>query len=86
MESTSRNTRGTTRGIVVWALVEKSGKVPVRIVAEYDALVGKNACKLVNQISVQVRSNLSTYNVKNWKNVDAATRNVVLQDIAVNLH
>ena len=52
----------------------------------YDAPVGKNACKLVNQIGVQVRSNLSTYNVKNWKNVDATTRVVVLQSIAVNLH
>ncbi|KAK9997392.1 hypothetical protein SO802_022078 [Lithocarpus litseifolius] len=51
--STSRNTRGTTRGIAVRALVEKGGKLPVRIAAEYDAPVGKNACKLVNQIGVQ---------------------------------
>ena len=40
----------------------------------------------LNQISVQVRSNLSSYNAKNWKNVDVATRDVVLQNIAVNLH
>ncbi|XP_075645578.1 uncharacterized protein LOC142616658 [Castanea sativa] len=80
--SASRNTRGTTRGIAVRALVEKNGKLPVRIAAEYDAPVGKNACKLVNQIGLQVRSNLSSYNVKNWKNVDAATRDVVLQNIA----
>ncbi|KAK9984422.1 hypothetical protein SO802_033947 [Lithocarpus litseifolius] len=80
--STSRNTRGTTRGIAVRTLVEKGGKLPVRIAAEYDAPVGKNACKLVNQIGIQVRSNLSSYNVKNWKSVDAATRDVVLQNIA----
>ena len=60
--------------------------MPVRITAEYDVPVGKNACKLVNQIGVQVRSNLSSYNVKNWKGVDPATRDVVLQSIAVNLH
>ncbi|KAK9996202.1 hypothetical protein SO802_020888 [Lithocarpus litseifolius] len=82
IESTSRNTRGTTPGIAVWALVEKSGKLLVRIAAEYDAPVEKNACKLVNQIGVQARSNLSSYNMKNWKNVDDATRNVVLQNIA----
>ena len=77
---------GTTRGIAVWALVEKSGKLPVRITVEYDARVRKNVCKLVNQIGVQVRSNLSSYNMKNWKNVDAAIRDVMLQNIAVNLH
>lgn len=80
--STSRNTHGTTRDIAVRALVEKSDKLPVCIAAEYDAPVGKNACKLVNQIGVQVRSNLSSYNVKNWKSVDAATRDVMLQNIA----
>ncbi|XP_075657453.1 uncharacterized protein LOC142627469 [Castanea sativa] len=80
--SASRNTHETTRGIAVRALVEKNCKLPVRIAAEYDAPVGKNACKLVNQIGLQVRSNLSSYNVKNWKNVDAATRDVVLQNIA----
>ena len=80
------NTRGTTRGIAVQALVEKSGKLPIRIAVEYDAPVGKNACKLGNQIGVQVRSNLFSYNIKNWKNVDAATRDVVLQNIAVNLY
>ena len=55
------------RVFLVRALVEKSGKLPVRIAAEYDAPVGNNACKLVNQIGVQVRSNLSSYKVKNWK-------------------
>ena len=84
--STSRNTRGTIRGVAVRALVKKSGKLPVRIVAEYDVPIGKNACKLVNQIGIQVRSNLSSYNVKNWKGVNATTRDVVLQSIAVNLH
>ncbi|XP_065622080.1 uncharacterized protein LOC136064359 [Quercus suber] len=79
--STSRNTHGTTHGIAVSALVEKSGKLPVRIAAEYDALAGKNTCKLVNQFGVQVRNNLSSYNVKNWKSVDATTRDVVLQNI-----
>ena len=54
MQSTSKNTRGTTHGIVVWALVKKSGKLPVRIAAKYDTPVGKNVCKLVNQIGVQV--------------------------------
>ena len=58
----------------------------MRIVAKYDVLVGKNACKLVNQIGVKVRSNLSSYSVKNWKSVDAATKDVVLQNIAVNLY
>ena len=72
--------------MAVRALVEKSGKLPVRIAAEYDATVGKNVCKLVNHVGVQVRINLSSYNVKNWKNVDVATRDVVLQNIAVNLH
>ena len=33
-----------------------------------------------------MQSNLSSYNMKNWKNVDAATRDVVFQNIAVNLH
>ncbi|KAL0007047.1 hypothetical protein SO802_008549 [Lithocarpus litseifolius] len=80
--SDSINTRGTTRGIAIWALVEKSGKLPVHITAEYDAPVGKNVCKLVNQIGIQVQNNLSSYNVKNWKNVDAATRDMVLQNIA----
>ena len=74
------------RGIAVWALVEKSGKLPVCIAAEYDALVGKNACKLVNHVGVQVRSNLSSYNMKNRKNVDVATKDVVLQNIVINLH
>ena len=60
------------------ALIEKSGKLPVHIVAEYDAPIEKNACKLVNQIDVQVRSNLSSYNVKNWKSIDVVTRDVVL--------
>ena len=82
----AKNTHGTTRGIAIWALVEKSGKLPVSIAAKYDAPVGKNACKLVNQIGIQVRSNLSSYNVKNWKNVDVATRDVVFQNIEVNLH
>ena len=58
--------------IAVWALVEKSGKLPVRVAVEYDAPVGKNACKLVNHVGVQVRSILPSYNVKNWKNVDVA--------------
>ena len=84
--SASRTTRGATRGIAVRALVEKSGKLPVYIATEYDALVGKNACKLVNHIGVQVRSNLSSYNVKNWKNVDATTRDMVLQNITINLY
>ena len=70
--------------MAIRTLVEKSGKLPVCITAEYDAPVGKNACKLVNQISVQVRSTLPSYNEKNWKSVDAATRDVVLQNIVVN--
>ena len=50
-------------------------------------LLGRmRSCKLANQIGVQVQSNLSNYNVKNWKDVDAATRDVVLQNITVNLH
>jgi len=64
----------------------KSGKLLVCLIAEYDAPVKKNACKLVNQIGVQVQSNLSRYCVKIWKSVDATTRDVVLQNIAVNLH
>ncbi|KAL0005144.1 hypothetical protein SO802_012705 [Lithocarpus litseifolius] len=56
--SASRNIRGTTRGIAVRALIEKSGKLLVCIAAEYDAPVGKNACKLVNQIGVQVYKKL----------------------------
>ena len=58
----------------------------VCIAAEYATTVGKNAYKLVNQIGVQVRSNLSSYNVKNWKSVDVATRDVVFQNIVENLH
>ena len=86
MKSTSRITRGTARGMAVRALIKKSGKLPICITAEYDASVRKNACKFFNQIGIQVQSNLSSYNMKNWKNVDAATRDVVLQNIAVNLH
>ncbi|KAK9995415.1 hypothetical protein SO802_020101 [Lithocarpus litseifolius] len=76
--SNSRNTHGTTYGIAVQALVEKSDKLPVRIVAEYAAPVRENAYKLVNKIGIQVRSNLSSYNVKNWKSVDVAIKDVVL--------
>ena len=68
------------------ALIEKSGKLPVHIAAKYNAPIGKNVCNLVDQIGVQVWSNLSSYNEKNWKNVDAATKDVVLQNITVNLH
>ena len=74
----------------MWKIIElqfqQSGKLPVRIAAEYDAPVGKNVCKLVNHVGVQVQSILSSYNVKNWKNVNAATKDVVLQNIVVNLH
>ena len=70
----------------MWILVEKSGKLSVCIVTEYAAPIRKNACKLANQIGVQVWSNFSSHSVKNWKSVDAATRNVVLQNIVVNLH
>ena len=64
----------------------KSGKLPVRIVPKYATPIRENVCKLVNEIGVQVQSNLSSYNVKNWKSVDAATKDVVLQNVALNLH
>ncbi|KAK9988718.1 hypothetical protein SO802_028957 [Lithocarpus litseifolius] len=41
--STSRNTSGTTSGIAVWALIKKTGKLPVRIATKYVALVGENS-------------------------------------------
>ena len=65
-----------------WGL---AGKLFKRILI-FNQYLLMSYCKLVNHVSVQVRSILPSYEVKNWKNVDVATRDVVLQNIAVNLH
>ena len=50
-------------------------------------MTGVQTCALpIYHVGVQVWSILPSYNVKNWKNVDATTRDVVLQNIAVNLY
>ncbi|KAL0007689.1 hypothetical protein SO802_009191 [Lithocarpus litseifolius] len=51
--STSRRAHGTTRGLGVWGLIEKHGKLLVRIAPEYLAPVRKHASKLACQIGVQ---------------------------------
>ncbi|XP_030964468.1 uncharacterized protein LOC115985692 [Quercus lobata] len=52
LTNTTGSTSRTTRGITVQTFVEKSGKLPIRIATEYNAPVGKNVCKLINQIAV----------------------------------
>ena len=57
--STSRRARGMTRGLGIRGLVEKHGKLSVRIAPEFCDAVVEHAGKLASQIGVQVRMNLS---------------------------
>ena len=61
--STSIRARGMTRGLGVRGLVEKHGKLPVRIAPEFCDPSGEHARKLASQIGVQVCMNLSTVKV-----------------------
>nr|POE86842.1 hypothetical protein CFP56_24839 [Quercus suber] len=55
--STSRRARGMTCGLGVRGLVEKHGKLSVRIATEFCDPIGEHAGKLASQIGVQVRTN-----------------------------
>nr|POE62664.1 hypothetical protein CFP56_23200 [Quercus suber] len=60
--STSRNTHGTTHGIAVSALVEKSGKLPVRIAAEDVVLQN-----IMDQFELEGDSNLGNGPIRTGK-------------------
>ena len=81
--STSRRARGMTRGLGVRGLVEKHGKLPVRIALEFCAPVGEHAWKFASQIGVQARMNLSTMNAYSWKNVGSGEKEAIIQNVAV---
>ncbi|XP_050262395.1 uncharacterized protein LOC126706863 isoform X6 [Quercus robur] len=80
--STSRRSRGMTRGLGVRGLLEKHGKLPVRIAPEFCAPVGEHTGKLVSQIGVHVRTNLSTMNAYSWKNVGSGEKEAIIQNVA----
>ena len=61
--SISRRARGMTCGLGVQELVEKHGKLPIRIAPEFCDPSGEHARKLASQIGVQVCMNLSTVKV-----------------------
>ena len=79
----SRRARGMTHGLGLRGLVEKHGKLPVLIAPESCAPVGEHVGKFASQISVQVRSNLSTMNAYSWKNIDSGEKEVIIQNVAV---
>ena len=81
--STSIRARGMTRGLGVRGLVEKHGKLPVRIAPEFCDPVGEHAGKLASQIGIQVRMNLSTTKAYSWKNVDSNEKEAIIQNVAV---
>ena len=81
--SISRRARGMTRGLGVRELVEKHGKLPVRIAPEFCDPIGEYAGKLASQIGVQVRMNLSTMKAYSWKNVDSNEKEAIIQNVAV---
>ena len=81
--STSIRARGMTRGLGVRGLVEKHGKLPVRIAPEFCDPVGEHAGKLASQIGIQVRTNLSTMNAYSWKNVGSGEKEAIIQNVAV---
>ena len=81
--STSRHARGMTRGLGLRGLVEKHGKLPVRIAPQFCDPVGEHAGKLASQIGVQVRMNLSTMKAYSWKNVDSNEKEAIIQNVAV---
>ena len=72
-----------TRGLGVRGLVEKHGKLPVRIAPEFCAPVGEHAGKFASQIGVQVRTNLSNMNAYSWKNVGSGEKEAIIQNVAV---
>uniref|UniRef100_A0A2N9GFL9 Nudix hydrolase domain-containing protein n=1 Tax=Fagus sylvatica TaxID=28930 RepID=A0A2N9GFL9_FAGSY len=79
--STSKRTRGLTRGIGVQTLVDKEGKLPVPFPQDYCALVGKNACKLSSQLGVLVRTSMSDLNVCRWSMVPDSIKQPIMQRI-----
>ena len=81
--STSRYARGMTRGLGLRGLVEKHGKLPVRIAPQFCDPVGEHAGKLASQIGIQVRMNLSTTKAYSWKNVDSNEKEAIIQNVAV---
>ena len=81
--STSKHARGMTRGLGVRGLVEKHGKLSVRIALEFCDPIGEHAGKLTAHISVQVHTNLSTTKVYSWKNVDSNEKKAIIQNVAV---
>ena len=81
--SISRRARGMTRGLGVRELVEKHGKLPVRIAPEFCDPIGEYAGKLACQIGVQVRMNLSTTKAYSWKNVDSSEKEAIIQNVVV---
>ena len=72
-----------TRGLGVWRLVKKHGKLLVRIAIEFCAPVGEHVGKFASQIGVQVRTNLSTMNAYSWKNVGSGEKEAIIQNVAV---
>ena len=71
------------RGLGVRGLVEKHGKLLVRIAPEFCAPIGEHAGKFASQIGVQVCTNLSTMNAYSWKNVGSGEKEVIIQNVAV---
>ena len=72
-----------TRGLGVRGLVEKHGKLSVRIAPEFCAPIGEHAGKFASQIGVQVHTNLSTMNAYSWKNVCSGEKEAIIQNVAV---
>ena len=70
-------------GLGVQGLIEKHGKLPIRIVPKFCAPVGEPTGKFASQIGVQVRTNLSTMSAYSWKNVDSGEQEAIIQNVAV---
>ena len=81
--STNRRARGMTRGLGVRGLVEKHGKLPVRIAPKFCAPVGEHVGKFASQIGVEMRTNLSTMNAYSWKNVGSGEKEAIIQNVAI---
>uniref|UniRef100_A0A2N9GCW6 Transposase-associated domain-containing protein n=1 Tax=Fagus sylvatica TaxID=28930 RepID=A0A2N9GCW6_FAGSY len=79
--STSKRTRGLTRGIGVQTLVDKEGKLSVPFPQDYCAPVGKNACKLSSQLGVLVRTSMADLNVCRWSKVPDSIKQPIMQRI-----
>ncbi|GMY34463.1 hypothetical protein FCV25MIE_29705, partial [Fagus crenata] len=79
--STSRRTRGLTRGIRVQTLVDKDGKLPVPFPQDLCGPVGKHASKLSSQLGVLVRTSVPDLNVCRWSKVDDSIKQPIMQRI-----